>query len=194
MRHSYYASNGHAASGPRIASATQGEAVRLTPTDTRTQREDAQHDSHDRDLAVELKRIVTAQRALSHEIEVGRRLIETLLMAAVELSARSGGSSFSSPRAKARNRGRGHDARRQHSSGFPARFGHIARISSVRTALRHPDGGKRSAGRHPGGKSVLGRRPPARRGYTFDPLCLPLIAQRWTVGSRPGAIVPCSRA
>jgi hypothetical protein len=85
MRHSYYASNGHAASGPRVDSAMQSEEVRLTPTEIRIQREDAtQHDSHDRNLAVELKGIVTAQRALSREVEVGR-LIETLLMAAVEL-------------------------------------------------------------------------------------------------------------
>jgi signal transduction histidine kinase len=85
MRHSYYASNGHAASGPRVDSAMQGEAVRLTPTEIRIQREDAtQHDSHDRNLAVELKGIVTAQMALSREVEVGR-LVETLLMAAVEL-------------------------------------------------------------------------------------------------------------
>src|ERR1700756_1735329 len=84
MRHSYYASMGHAASGPRVDCAMQGEAVRLTPTATRIQRENAQHDSTDPNLAVELNGIVTAQRAISREIEV-RRIIETLLMVAVEL-------------------------------------------------------------------------------------------------------------
>src|ERR1700758_2180195 len=84
MRHSYYASIGHAASGPRVDCAMQGEAVRLTPTAIRIERENAQHDSTDPNLAVELNGIVTAQRAISREIEV-RRIIETLLMVAVEL-------------------------------------------------------------------------------------------------------------
>jgi transcriptional regulator with GAF, ATPase, and Fis domain len=84
MRHPYYSSNGHAASSPRVESATQDEAVRLTPTGVRIQAEDAtQHDSHYRNLAVELRALVMALRTISREIEVGR-LIEALLMVAVE--------------------------------------------------------------------------------------------------------------
>jgi hypothetical protein len=85
MRHSYYASNGHIPPSARVNSAVQGEASRSTPTEIHTQREDAaRHDTHDRNLTVELEAILKAQRAISREVEAGG-LIETLLMIAVEL-------------------------------------------------------------------------------------------------------------
>ena len=94
MRHLYYASNGHARSSSRVETATQDEAVRLTPTGVRIQAEDAtQHDSHDRNLAVELRALVMALRTISREIEVGR-LIETLLTLTVELVAAERGLLF----------------------------------------------------------------------------------------------------
>lgn len=86
MRHPYYASNGERPSGLRIYSAMQRGAVRTTPAEIRTRREDdTEHVCHDRcpNPATELIAIVTALRAISREIEVGR-LIETLLMIAVE--------------------------------------------------------------------------------------------------------------
>jgi signal transduction histidine kinase len=84
MRHPYYASNGERPS--RIYSTMQRGAVRTTPAEIRTRREDdTEHVCHDRcpNPATELIAIVTALRAISREIEVGR-LVETLLMIAVE--------------------------------------------------------------------------------------------------------------
>ena len=75
MEHSHYASNGQVAPRPRSDSGMQGEA--LTPTETRVRRENTS-------LALELRAIVAAQRAISREIKVGR-LIETLLMFTVGL-------------------------------------------------------------------------------------------------------------
>jgi len=51
------------------------------------------HDSHNRNRAVEMEAIVTAQRAISREIEIGR-LIETLLMEAVNLGVAERGLLF----------------------------------------------------------------------------------------------------
>jgi len=86
MRHLYNASNGHRPSSSCICSARQGEAVRPTPSEIRTRGERVrQSDYNDgcTNLASELMTIVTAQRAISSEVEVGR-LIETLLILAVE--------------------------------------------------------------------------------------------------------------
>jgi signal transduction histidine kinase len=86
MHHPYYALNGGGPSGLRIYSAVQGEAVRTTPADIRTRKEDdTEHVCYDEypNLATELIAIVTAIRAISREIEIDR-LVETLLMVAVE--------------------------------------------------------------------------------------------------------------
>jgi signal transduction histidine kinase len=86
MRHLYNASNGKRPYGPRIYSAMQREAVRTTPAEIRTRKEDdTEHVCGDRypNLASELITIVTALRAISREVEVGR-IVETLLMVAVE--------------------------------------------------------------------------------------------------------------
>jgi signal transduction histidine kinase len=86
MHHLYYALNGEQLYGPRIYSALQGKAVRTTPTEIRTRNEDDPgHVCRDRypNPANELIAIVTALRAISREVEVGR-IVETLLMVALE--------------------------------------------------------------------------------------------------------------
>jgi GAF domain-containing protein len=86
MRHPYYLSNGEEPPSTCICSARQGETGRPTPVEIRTQRERVpQFDYHDgcSNLAAELMTIITAQRAISGEIEVSR-LVETMLVVAVE--------------------------------------------------------------------------------------------------------------
>ena len=181
MRHSYYASNGHAASGPRVDSAMQGGAVRLTPTEIRIQREDAtQHDSHDRDLAVELKGIVTAQRALSREVEVGR-LIETLLMAAVELVGAERGLLFLA-------RGQKHEIEAEatmHGGSirvvFPPALATSPRFP--RFVLRYVIRTEESVVLDDTlAENQFSEDDHLRGGYIRSILCLPLIAQRDLVG------------
>lgn len=81
---SYYSSNGHTASNARLGSALPDRAVRLDSAVDPQGKNAALCDVHDRNLQVELKAILTVQRAISREIEAGR-LIETLLTLAVEL-------------------------------------------------------------------------------------------------------------
>ena len=86
MRHLYYASNGELPSGRQIYFATQREAVRTTPAELRTRKEDdTERVCHDLypNLAAEMIAIVTGLRAISREIGI-ERIVETLLMVAVE--------------------------------------------------------------------------------------------------------------
>jgi signal transduction histidine kinase len=181
MRHSYYASNGHAASGPRVDSAMQGETVRLTPTEIRIQREDAtQHDSHDRNLAVELKGIVAAQRAISGEVDVGR-LIETLLIVAVEHVGAERGLLFLA-------RGSAHEIEAEattHGGGVRVVF-----PPALATSSRFPESVLRYVIRTE--ESVVLDDASAENQFSDDDyvrsrhlrsiLCLPLITQRELVG------------
>jgi signal transduction histidine kinase len=180
MRHSYYASNGHAVSSPRVDSAMPG-AVRLTTTGIRIQRENAtRHDNHDRDLAVELKRIVTAQRAISREIEVGR-LIETLLMAAVELVGAERGLLFLA-------RGQAHEIEAEATM----HDGSIRVVSppALATSPRFPQSVLRYVIRTEESvvlddalaENQFSEDDQLRGGYIRSILCLPFVAQRDLIG------------
>jgi signal transduction histidine kinase len=182
MRHPYYASNGDGSSAC-ICSARQDETGRPAPAEIRARRERVpQSDCNDgcANLATELINIVTAQRAISSEIEIGR-LIETLLIVAVEHVGAERGLLFLA-------RGRAHEIEAEAKT-----HGGCVRVvfpPALATSPRFPESVLRYVIRTE--ESVVLDDASAENQFSDDDyvcsrrprsiLCLPLITQRDLVG------------